>query len=185
MNRTRLSLALAILVPFACKEGEKRGEPQAQSSRSAVPTATKAQDGADDERSPGARQHDEERAQKAVSDIIQIIVDGKPQGEWTIEKLNRVKTGTVAGPSDAGKEGWSLHDLASALVGPKARVIAVSASRTKRLEVEPSKWNDKKRTPVLRVNRRGEFKFQWVSDGAVLPLEPEMRSVRVIELSAM
>jgi hypothetical protein len=182
MRSFSLRLALAAALFFACKQTVKKTDDEKAPAPSKVATSTKSS-AEQEARTPGAHEHAEEREQKAVVDVIQVLVDGKPASDLTIEKLKSIKTGTVAGASDTGKEGWSLHDVARQLVGAKARVIAVSASKTKRLELEPAKWSDPKRVPMLRVNRRGEFKFQWVIDGTVMPLEPEMRSVHVIELT--
>src|SRR5438477_10152374 len=113
MKRFILISALIFSAP-ACKETPKPAEKPAEMKKPVTPDTA--------ERTPGAHDKEEERDQAAVSDPLQIIVDGKPAGEWTMEKMKAVKTGSVAGAGESGKEGWSLHTLATELVGPKARV---------------------------------------------------------------
>lgn len=123
----------------------------------------------------------EERPQVGEVRPLRVIAGGKELEPWTVEKLGTVaRKGLVSG--DAARESWSLRDLVRALVGPDARLVAVAGAGHRRLQIDPKAWADPQKTPTLRVNRQGLFKFQWVGDRNVLPAEAELRNVRVIEV---
>jgi hypothetical protein len=121
--------------------------------------------------------------QEVATPAIEISLDGKPTEAWTLERIKTVETKKV--PSgDAARESWSLRDLAHALVGPKARVVAVAGAGHRKLAIDPKAWDDPRETPALRVNRQGLFKFQWVGDRTKLAAEAELRNVHALELES-
>jgi hypothetical protein len=65
----------------------------------------------------------------------------------------------------ADRDMWSLRELAHTLVGPTARVSAVTGGGATK-SIDETAWNDASRTPVLQTTRRGAFKFRWTdTDG--------------------
>jgi hypothetical protein len=84
----------------------------------------------------------------------------------------------------ADKDAWSLRDLAHALVGPHARVTGAADGGGTKVKIAKKDWADPKKTPVLRINRRGMYKIEWVDkDGSLTPNDEDVRDVRSVEVS--
>jgi hypothetical protein len=109
-----------------------------------------------------------EAAQRRASKPLAVLLNGQPGPTWTPEKVNAVPFVHITNGNGEDREGWSLHDLTKALVGPNARVTAMVDGAGERVEVTPPAWNDPKKTLVVRVTRRGDYKVHWASaDGTV------------------
>jgi hypothetical protein len=95
---------------------------------------------------------------------ISAMVDDQPAVAWTRRELAAVRQLDVV-PSDGEghRTAWSLRDLAHDLVGDEARVVAVVGEHDERYTVRPDDWEDASRIPILRLNRRGHVKFEWVN----------------------
>lgn len=180
MNIFKFTLASSIVfaMAMACtktaSETVPTGVPPVQTKTATSPNPK-------DEPTQGAstnkgKEKEEEREQAAVSSSLAIIVDGKPSGEWTVDKLRGLAS------SKGGSEDmrWSLRDATTTLVGANARVIAVLAQGN-RLEIEPKQWSDASRHPILRVNRKGDYKFQWEGGDSISNLS-ELRQLTGIEI---
>lgn len=109
---------------------------------------------------------------KKDSPSLVLVRNGKPPVRVGETELAGVPKIAIAGEGEGRREAWSVREVVMRLVGPKARVVSVRGQGADRQTVERSAWDNGARTPVLRLNRRGLFKFQWVraSDG-----EPEER----------
>lgn len=113
---------------------------------------------------------------------IAVTVDGVPK-TWALSDIAKVRAMEVEGDSGEGaRNAWSLRQVATTLVGPGARVVALADAAGKSVAIDAAGWADAARLPLLRVNRRGIVKFHWASpDGE--PLEGnELRGVAKIEL---
>jgi hypothetical protein len=108
---------------------------------------------------------------------IEVDVDGKER-IWTEDELASVEPLAVPGDSREGtRDAFSLHTLLASLVSPAAVLTGVEGGAGRVVSVTPEEWARKDRTPVLRLNRRGQLKFHWVGpDLAPLPGE-EVRQV--------
>ena len=95
---------------------------------------------------------------------LEIVVNGKPAGSWTTPQI--AAAGTVAMNNQNGeqREGWPLKKVTQSLVGPTARVVALTAE-DERVVIDEKQWNDAQRTLILRLSHRGQFKAIWLAGG--------------------
>lgn len=113
---------------------------------------------------------------------LRVVVAGRPPTSWTSADFAAVPRFTIHADNSA-KDAWSLRDIAHKLVGPKARVtIAVDGDGT-RDRIAPRDWADASKTPVLRINRRGMYKIEWVDKDGNMLEDDDVRDVRSVELS--
>jgi len=113
---------------------------------------------------------------------LKVVIPGAAASSWTPDALASVPRFTVhADGSD--KDAWSLRDVAHKLVGPKAHVTAAIDGEGTRSSIKPKDWADAKKTPVLRINRRGMYKIEWVDDHGNMTTDDDVRDVRVVEVS--
>jgi hypothetical protein len=80
---------------------------------------------------------------------------------------------------DGERMAWPLRELAATLVGPGAVVQEAVGDQGKVLTVAEAKWNDRALVPVLRANRRGRLKLEWLEGGTLEPAE-DAESLRAI-----
>ena len=111
---------------------------------------------------------------------LTVVVDGETR-TLTEDDLARVEPLSVPGDSGEGKrDAWSLRTLVQALVGEGAVATEVASEGGRTQPIPPEAWADATRTPLLRLNRRGELKFHWVGpDLAPLPGEEVRKVTRV------
>ena len=78
---------------------------------------------------------------------------------------------------------WSLRDRITAKVGPGHRVTKlVSASEVVAIQV--AEWSDEAALPILKLNRRRQWRFRW-TDIELLPIDrPGLRGVIEIHVEA-
>jgi hypothetical protein len=102
---------------------------------------------------------------------------------WGLEDLGRVRArGDV--PTERGAaSAWSLRDVAAALLDKGERVSALSNAQGQTLIVSAADWADPKRLPLLRVNHRGLWKFDWVDASTRATLGDGIRDVSGITVS--
>jgi hypothetical protein len=67
------------------------------------------------------------------------------------------------------RQGWSLRELVRRKFGDNARVMAVSGEDGTRVELDARAWRSADSTPILRVNKRGQFRFGWLGTRNRLP----------------
>lgn len=119
---------------------------------------------------------------QATAAPLRVVVAGRPPTSWTAADFAAVPRLTIHADNSA-KDAWSLRDIAHKLVGPKARVtIAVDGDGT-RERIAPRDWADASKTPVLRINRRGMYKIEWVDKDGNMLQDDDVRDVRSVELS--
>jgi hypothetical protein len=101
---------------------------------------------------------------------VQVDVDSDAPVVWGESEFARVGPVAMQGDSGDERQGYGLRELVATLVGPHARLVAVKGDGGKTVAVAASDWADGTKVPVLRLNRRGLVKFQWLSpEGAPLP----------------
>lgn len=113
------------------------------------------------------------------------IVDGR-EVRFEEDRLLEVEAASVRGDDGEGaRDAFPLRVLVRALVGPTARVTALVGEEGRTVAISPAAWDDERRVPVLKVNRKGQLKLQW-TDGEGLPAEgEELRKVqRIVVQSA-
>jgi hypothetical protein len=114
---------------------------------------------------------------------LEVVVTGTGPTTWTPDALAAQPRFTIHADG-ADKDAWSLRDLAHALVGPHARVTGATDGGGTKAKIAKKDWADPKKTPVLRINRRGMYKIEWVDkDGSLTPNDEDVRDVRSVEVS--
>jgi hypothetical protein len=102
---------------------------------------------------------------------------------WGLEDLGRVRVrGDI--PTERGAaSAWSLRDVAATLLDKGERITALSNAQGQTLILSPADWADQTRLPLLRVNHRGSWKFDWVDASTRATLGDGMRDVSGITVS--
>jgi hypothetical protein len=113
---------------------------------------------------------------------LKVVVAGGPPTTWTPDALAAVARFTIHSDG-SDKDVWSLRDVAHQLVGPHARVTAAVDGDGSREKIDPRDWADAKKTPVLRINRRGMYKIQWVDKSGNVTGDDDVRDVRSVEVT--
>jgi|GEM_PF-2304250 len=113
---------------------------------------------------------------------LTVMRDGAAAAPLTVESL----AGTAGRPlmdeagAPRGVEYWDLRAWADGQV--LTAVVDRAGSVT---EVAPGLWADASKTPSIRVNRRGAWRFEWISpDGAQLRDLPSVGNVAELRLRA-
>jgi hypothetical protein len=115
---------------------------------------------------------------------LQAMVDGEER-IWTEDDLFGVDALTVPGDSGQGtRDAWSVRELLSSLVGPDAVLQSVAGEGGGTASIEAAVWRDEARIPVLRLNRKGQFKFHWVGPDLTPLAGDEVRLVRTLVISS-
>jgi hypothetical protein len=123
----------------------------------------------------------DEREQVTEIKPLAVKVDGKEVEPWTWDKLSKLNT-PKEGETSVSRDSWSLRDAAKQLVGPKARVVAVVNDEDERMELAKEQWSDAAKIPAMRVNRQGQFKFQWGGSNPMEGGDSQLRNVRLVEI---
>jgi hypothetical protein len=111
---------------------------------------------------------------------LKVIVDGRPAGEWTQERLAGVTPLQIKNHGGEDRLVWPLRDVARKLVGEKARVVSLAGDDDK-IEILASAWADPTRKLVVRPGHRGSYKALWVgADGSAG--EALIRGVHSVEI---
>jgi hypothetical protein len=192
MNRTPLLhlSALFVLVAAACSKPSETGVPAAlqTASASAAPPPPSAPSSAPSPSSTvgtgdnGGGGKGGGADAKGSAAPLKVVVTGGTPTTWSPDAFAGIKQFTIH--SDGSEKGaWSLREITHQLVGPKARVVgAVDGDGTK-AKINPKDWADAKKTPVLRINRRGMYKIEWVDKDGNMTNDDDVRDVKSIEVT--
>ena len=145
-----------------------------------VAGCSKAEPEAKVEVAPTAHEDRHEPAIAAPKLRLDITVDGATTS-WREDAFAKVPH--VVGKNNGGesRDVWSLRELAHALVGPKARVVAVHGNDAKKA-IDPAAWNDPARTPIVHTTRRGTLKYRWMDRDGKWG-DTELKDVVKLEIS--
>jgi hypothetical protein len=113
---------------------------------------------------------------------LKVLVTGAAPTAWSPAALAAVPHFTIHADG-ADKDAWSLRDVTHQLVGPHARVTAAVDGEGTRAKIEPKAWTDPKKTPVLRINRRGMYKIEWVDKDGNMTNDDDVRDVKSVEVA--
>ncbi|HUH03162.1 MAG TPA: hypothetical protein VML75_14295 [Kofleriaceae bacterium] len=94
-------------------------------------------------------------------------------------EFGRLPTSTVLSEGEVARSGWSLHALAEA--AGAERISAVIGEDGARVAISAAEWHDDIRVPLLRQNRRGMLKFQWIVEDAAIE-GGDVRGVAALEM---
>lgn len=173
----RLTIALGLAVLLAACTKDQAAAPAKEAPKEAVQKEVREHGGENSgEKSDGEK---DERAQVTQIKPLDVVVDKKPAMTWSFDQLTKLG-GKVA--PDLNKASWSLRDAAKELVGPRARVVAVSNADDERMEITKAQWDDASKTPMMRVNRQGQYKVSWSGANPMEGAAVELRNVRSVEV---
>lgn len=114
-----------------------------------------------------------------------VVTIGEQVSSWGRADFAKVEPLGYTTKEDEARDAWSLRDLATALVGAKARVVAVEGEG-KRVEISQDRWSDTSLNPALRITRRGLVKLQWLTrEGKRAPVsgnDVELRGVTALKI---
>jgi hypothetical protein len=113
---------------------------------------------------------------------LKVVVTGAAPTAWSPASLAAVPRFTIHADG-ADKEAWSLRDVTHQLVGPHARVTGAVDGDGTRAKIDPKAWADAKKTPVLRINRRGMYKIEWVDKDGNMTNDDDVRDVKSVEVT--
>lgn len=169
-----LAVLLVLVTTAACRNssGEASAGTGTERAEAGSPAAEGARSG------PGAGQANDDPYPEGA---LGLVRDGQKIGSWSMTHLERVATEQVRGDGGSMREAWPLRALAADLLGPDARVTAAIGDDGERLEITTAAWADEARAPMLRRNRRGMFKLEWVGAGA--SADDHLRGVRALEVA--
>jgi hypothetical protein len=111
---------------------------------------------------------------------LTVTIDGEDRN-LSAEVLAKVTAVKVGG--DNGKEArdaWAVRALVTAVGGEAARLTEVKGRGARALVIHTDSWADATKVPLLRLNRRGQFKFFWADEDLKPSSDPDMRDVKVL-----
>lgn len=122
-----------------------------------------------------------EQSGKQALLALELMVGGKAT-RATAEQLDALPVMTIRGDQGDKRVVWSLRDLVAVVGGDKVRATQVVGEGDP-APVEAAAWADAKQTPILRTNRRGELRFQWIGHDGKPREAGQVRGVKRIELA--
>jgi len=96
---------------------------------------------------------------------LSIEVEGKPVAKWSDAELAALPSIAFTGRDGDPAKGWSLRELARKASGDGARIDRVTGADGP-VAIDAALWSDMAKSPLLRVNARGEWKLDWATGGA-------------------
>lgn len=175
------SLFFVLIASLLGCPDAKKEDPKPIAAQPITATASSARPAGGEASGEGDRENEREKV--TTFEPLHVRVNGKDEAAWTVEQMNEVNKKTAKPGTEPVLETWSLRELASALVGPKARVVLVMSDESNKITIDDKSWADKAKIPTLRMNRQGQYKFVWSNDDGPLPLEGQVRDVKMIELA--
>ena len=115
------------------------------------------------------------------SSTLKVKVKGRPERVWQeldIEKLG--KASSVQVEQSHRPSAWMLRPMVESDLGKGARIEWLESRGERKLEISESDWQDGSKVPVLRRNRQGEYRFQWLDKKTRKPLDKGLRGVNAI-----
>lgn len=182
MNRVRVLLPLLLLAGCSRANGAADGggaasSASAASAASAAPTPSTGPTG----NGGGGGNGGGVKATGNAAPLAVVIAGGAPTS-WSPASFAPLPRFTVHADNN-DKDAWSLRDVVHALVGPKARVTGAVTGDGDHPKIDAKDWADKSKTPVLRINRRGQYKIEWVDSDGDMTNDDDVRDVRSIEVT--
>ena len=113
---------------------------------------------------------------------LKVVIAGAAPTSWTPDAFEAVPRFTIHSDG-SDKDAWSLREVAHKLVGPKARITAAVDGDGSRDKIDAKDWADAQKTPVLRINRRGMYKIEWVDTAGNMTNDDDVRDVRSVEVT--
>lgn len=169
-----LAAALWVLHPGCSSSGTDERPPVAAPAPDDARRAPEPGDGTGGGEGRRVRQRTAHPAEVALR-----FTDGG-QRRLSSEDFAALRPVTILSEGQVARRGWSLRELAAS-VGA-ARATAVVGDDGARVEIAAETWNAANRLPLLRQNRRGMLKFQWIIDGKV-GADDQIRGVAIVELA--
>lgn len=175
-----IALVIAVVTAAACSKSVDAPPPAQSATRSTAAPVT-----SDDKLHPrngdGKR---EDRHDPAAEPKLQLAVAiNGAIASWGPDAFGKVAKYAKNDKASDGeaREVWSLRELAHTLVGPTARVTAVTGDGGSKT-IDRAAWDDAVREPLLHTTRRGTLKFRW-ADAAGKWGDTEVKDVTRLEIA--
>lgn len=108
---------------------------------------------------------------------LTVSLGGGRSANWSFEDLRRVPRQRDIPTEGGAASGWSMRDVVAILGDNGARIGTLTNTQGQVVTISSAQWADQTRTPMLRVNHRGLWKFDWVDAGTRMPLPGGLRDV--------
>lgn len=171
-----LTLVITAALAAACSKSVDAPPPaQSAAERSTAP--------ADPDRPHRNGGKHEDRHEPAAAPKLQLTVAiNGATASWGPDAFGKVAkyAGNDKASDGEAREVWSLRELAHTLVGPTARVTAVTGDGSK--TIDRAAWDDAAHEPLLHTTRRGTLKFRW-ADASGTWDDTEVKDVTRIEIA--
>jgi hypothetical protein len=102
---------------------------------------------------------------------------------WSFEDLGRVRVRGGISTERGAAAAWSLREVAATLLDKGERIGSLGNAQGQILIITPAEWADEARLPLLRVNHRGLWKFDWVDASTGARLAGGMRDVSALAVA--
>ena len=171
-----IALVIAAVTATACSKSVD-APPPAQST--AAPSSAEP---AEPHHRNGDGKHEDRHDPAAAPRLeLAVVIEGAP-ASWGPDAFGKVAkyAGNDKASDGEAREVWSLRELAHTLVGPTARVTAITGDGSK--AIDRAAWDDTAREPLLHTTRRGTLKFRW-ADAAGKWGDTEVKDVTRIEIA--
>ncbi len=180
MRQPRTHALVVAALAAACSKSVD-APPPAQSAAEHATAATATSDDKPHHRN-GDGKHEDRHDPAAEPRLELAVAINGAAASWgpdAFSKVARYAKNDKASDGEA-REVWSLRELAHTLVGPTARVTAITGDGSK--TIDRAAWDDAAREPLLHTTRRGTLKFRW-ADAAGKWGDTEVKDVTRIEIA--
>ena len=173
-----IALVIAAVTAAACSKSVD-APPPAQSAAAQPSTRP----GDPDEPHHGADKREDRHDPAAAPQLQLTVAINGAVASWGPDAFGKVAKYAKNDKASDGeaREVWSLRELAHTLVGPTARVTAVTGDGGSKT-IDRAAWDDAAREPLLHTTRRGTLKFRW-ADAAGQWGDTEVKDVARIEIA--
>ncbi len=111
---------------------------------------------------------------------LDVVVDGAESKTMTLASTNVKPLVLPSGDGSGQRDAWPLRDLTRVFAQSRdAAVVEVTAKSGEHVRIDAAAWRDASKMPVLRVNRHGRMKLQWLSPN----LEPIDDAIMIKDVS--
>jgi hypothetical protein len=172
-----VAVAVIVVGAFVFRGGRQRPPASAANAPAKASAAGRAGGGDGQGRSDAPKGGETRAAPLAISRA------NGPAATWKLEDLQRVRVRKEVATEWGAASAWSLRDVAAALLDKGERISALSNAKGQTLTISAADWADESRLPLLRINHRGLWKFDWVDATALKAFSGGMRDVAGMAVS--
>ena len=125
-------------------------------------------------------QENQQRGRAALASMI-LRVDGKAMST-NVKQFAQIAPLSIQGDTGERRAAWPLKKVVSLVEDSQPQAVIVADQDGGTLSISMTDWTNSKKTPVLRVNRQGLLKFQWLGADGRPTGERQVRGVRQVDV---